>query len=225
MSAAEASGRHATSKRSMRPFSSRRINSFPTTVIPSHTMVKDTATSWFDASVRLTWMLSIVSSRPERTFTTASFPSNGSGRVQLLYNEEFVCVLANAHPYKGKTLTIKKYLELKHVVIETQPGEQTLVDRALTEGGYRRNSWLQLPYFIAAIAALQDTDYVLTCPSRLAKQMLSRYALHSIKAPPEIPAFSYFMFWHPRLEGENLHSWFREFILDSRAKELGDPKR
>lgn len=146
-------------------------------------------------------------------------------RVQLLYDEEFVCVVANTHPYKGKTLTITKYLELKHVVIETQPGQQTLVDRALTEGGYRRNSWLQLPYFIPAIVALQDTDYVLTCPSRLAKQMLSRYALHEIKAPPEIPAFSYFMFWHPRLEGENLHSWFREFVLDSCARELGDPKR
>jgi DNA-binding transcriptional LysR family regulator len=75
-------------------------------------------------------------------------------RVQLLYNEEFVCVLANIHPYKGKTLTIKKYLEFKHVVIETQPGQQTLVDRSLTEGGYRRNIWLQLPYFIPAIAAV-----------------------------------------------------------------------
>jgi DNA-binding transcriptional LysR family regulator len=146
-------------------------------------------------------------------------------RVQLLYNEEFVCVLANTHPYKGKTLTIKKYLELKHVVIETQPGQQTLVDRSLTEGGYRRNIWLKLPYFIPAIAALQDTDYVLTCPSRLAKQMLSRYALHAIKAPPEIPAFSYFMFWHPRLTDENLHSWFREFVLDSCAREFGDSKR
>jgi DNA-binding transcriptional LysR family regulator len=102
---------------------------------------------------------------------------------------------------------------------------QTLVDRASTEGGYRRNIWLQLPYFIPAIAALQDTDYVLTCPSRLAQQMLSRYALHEVKAPPEIPAFSYFMFWHPRLTDENLHSWFREFVLDSCTREFGDRKR
>ena len=145
--------------------------------------------------------------------------------MQLLYNEVFVCLLANTHPYKRKTLTIKKYLELKHVVIETQPGQQTLVDRALTEGGYRRNIWLQLPYFIPAIAVLQDTDYVLTCPSRLAKQMHSRYALREIKVPPEIPAFSYFMFWHPRLTDENLHSWFREFVLASCTREFGDPKR
>src|ERR1700693_142236 len=49
-------------------------------------------------------------------------------RVQFLYDESFVCVLANTHPYKGKTLTIKQYLELKHVVIETPSGQQ--VDRA-----------------------------------------------------------------------------------------------
>jgi hypothetical protein len=66
---------------------------------------------------------------------------------------------------------------------------------------------------------------ILTCPSRLAQQMLSRYGLHEIKAPPEIPAFNYFMFWHPRLTDENLHSWFREFVLASCAREFGNPKR
>jgi DNA-binding transcriptional LysR family regulator len=144
-------------------------------------------------------------------------------RVQRLYNEEFVCVLANTHRYKGNTLTIGEYLGFKH--IEIQRGHSCLLDRALTEGGYRRDICLQLPDFIPAIAAVQDTDYVLTCPSRLAKKMLSGYALREIKVPPEIPPFSVSMFWHPRLTDENLHSWFREFVLDSCAMEFGNPKR
>jgi hypothetical protein len=80
MSAAEASGRHATSKRSMRSFSSRRINSFPMTVIPSHTMVKDRAMSWSDASVRLTWMLSIVSSSRRGLLRLPLSPRTARGR-------------------------------------------------------------------------------------------------------------------------------------------------
>jgi hypothetical protein len=43
----------------------------------------------------------------------------------------------------------------------------------------------------------------------------ARVALHDRKAPPEIPAFSDFMFWHPQLIDESLSSWFRGVGLDS----------
>jgi hypothetical protein len=81
MSTAEARGRHATSMRSMRPPSSTWRCSFPLTVMPAHSMVKNMATSRPDANVSSTWILPIVSSRPERLLTTVSLPSKGSGKT------------------------------------------------------------------------------------------------------------------------------------------------
>jgi DNA-binding transcriptional LysR family regulator len=143
-------------------------------------------------------------------------------RVQRLYDEKYVCVLANTHPYTGTALTIEEYLNFKH--IEIRRGYLCPVDRALNEGGYQRDIRLQLPFFVAAIAAVQDSDYVLTCPARLAQKVLPGYAVRTIPVPPQIPPFSVTMMWHPRLTEDGLHSWFREFVLNSCASEFGDAR-
>lgn len=142
-------------------------------------------------------------------------------KVDRLFQESFLCVLADSHPFHGKSLSIKQYMALKHVAVDTQAGQQTLVDRPLAEAGYRRDVWLRLPYFVPALAALRATEYVLTSPLRLAHPLLDRYSLREVKAPPEIPSFSYFMVWHPRLESETMHSWFRQFVLSSCQEEFG----
>lgn len=142
-------------------------------------------------------------------------------KVERLFEESFLCVLADSHPFQGKSLLIEQYMALKHVAIDTQAGQQTLVDRPLAEAGYRRDIWLRLPYFLPAFAALRGTDYVLTSPLRLTQPMLKGQSLRAVKAPPEIPGFSYFMVWHPRLESEAMHSWFRQLVLNLCQKEFG----
>ena len=142
-------------------------------------------------------------------------------KVRLLFKDKFVCLMGDAHPYQGTAVTMKRYLTFKHVAVETQLGQQPFVDETLSEAGHERNICLQVPFLIPAVTALEKTDYVLTCPSRLARQMLLRYSLRESKAPREIPPISYSMSWHPRLDVENLHSWFRGFVLESCAFEFG----
>jgi hypothetical protein len=68
-------------------------------------------------------------------------------------------------------------------------------------------------------------EAVSNTPQVIPSLMLLKFAHREIKTPPEFPAFSHFMFQHPRLTNENLRSWFREFVQESCGRKFGKPKR
>ncbi len=135
--------------------------------------------------------------------------------IAQLFEETFVCLLARQHACKRQSLSLREYLKFGHISIETQPHQQNLIDRCLAEAGVRRHTLLHLPYITPAVLALENTELVLTTPFRIAADMLRRYRIRSASAPPEIARFRYSMAWHPRLDKEALHGWFRDFVRQS----------
>jgi hypothetical protein len=64
---------------------------------------------------------------------------------------------------------MKGYLSFRHISVETQPNQQSLIDRPLGEAGLQRRLAVYLPYFLAAIRMLETTDLALTMPARIAE--------------------------------------------------------
>ena len=133
-------------------------------------------------------------------------------QVEALFAESFVCLVAQSHPFKGRSLTLEKYLRWPHISTETEDGRQTLVDRPLAELGFRRKISLRLPFFVAAVLAIEDSDLILTTTQRLANKMAREHRLRMVAAPAEFRSFAYSMVWHPRLQAEDLHAWFRTLL-------------
>ena len=129
---------------------------------------------------------------------------------ELIFNLDFVCLVGSAQPIRTRRLTLKKYLQLPHALVETLDGQQTMVDRPLAQLGVKRHVALRLPFFLPAIFAVAETDLILTVPRRLAKITAPRAGLRVVEPPREIKAFPYFMAWHPRLTSEPAHAWFRD---------------
>jgi LysR family transcriptional regulator, nod-box dependent transcriptional activator len=146
-------------------------------------------------------------------------------RTQYLYADTFTCVISEGNSLQGENFTVDQYLGSKHIVVSVAGGQQILVDRPLTEAGYRRKVFLRMPYFLPALASLCNTDYVLTTASRPIQPLLAHYRLRQVKPPPEIPSFNYpfnyLMVWHPRLDSEELHVWFRNLVRTTCEKEFG----
>ena len=146
-------------------------------------------------------------------------------RTQYLYADTFTCLVSRENSFQEKAFTLDQYLALKHIVISVSGGQQILVDRPLTEAGYRRTISLRIPYFLPGLSALCDTNYVLTTASRPVKTLLDHYRLREVKPPQEIPSFSYpfnyLMVWHPRLDVEELHVWFRNLVRATCEKHFG----
>ena len=132
--------------------------------------------------------------------------------TEVLGNFDFVCLVGSAQRVRCRRLTLKQYLQLPHVLIDTWDGQQTLVDRPLAQLGVKRPVALSLPFFVPAVFAIAHTDLILTVPRELAAITAAVAGVRMIEAPREISAFPYFMSWHSRVSSEAAHMWFRQLV-------------
>jgi DNA-binding transcriptional LysR family regulator len=109
------------------------------------------------------------------------------------------------------TLTLKEFLGAAHVMVDVLQGEQSAVDRRLTELGRHRRAALSVPYHTAAVLAVPETQLVATLPARLVSTV-DDTALRVVAAPPEIEPMPYLMTWHPRLDDDPAQRWLRDLV-------------
>lgn len=139
-------------------------------------------------------------------------PPSANLESEILFQVGLVCVVGGAQKLHPRRFTLTQYLELPHVVVETWAGQQTPVDHPLARLGAKRRVVLTVPFFSAAIFALADTDLVLTVPRILTRIVRPLKGVRLVEPPKEIKPFPYFMTWHPRLNQEPAHGWFREQV-------------
>jgi DNA-binding transcriptional LysR family regulator len=150
----------------------------------------------------------VIAGRLDAAFSAEPPPS--SLQSELLFEVDFVCVVGTAQRAHSRRLTLAQYLQLPHVVVETWAGQQTPVDRPLAQFGVKRRVVFSVPFFAAAMFAVAKTDLVLTVPRKLTKIVWPIDGVRLVEPPKEIKPFPYFMTWHPRLNEEPAHAWFRE---------------
>ena len=152
----------------------------------------------------------IESGRIDVALTPIPVPASLEGEV--LFEEDFVCVLGSQRKRPASRLTLKQYLDAPHAIVNVLAGQQTLVDRPLAELGLRRRVALIVPFFVPATLAILDTDLIVTIPRRLAQSIQTMRRLSIVKPPAAIRSFPYLMVWHPRLTGDLAQAWFREQV-------------
>lgn len=133
-------------------------------------------------------------------------------RIEVLYEEHYVCLLDATQPVPGRRFSLEEYLARPHVCFVTREGQQALVDSALAELGKTRTVVLRSPYAVASVLAVTGTDLVLTIPSRLAALFATGHQLQQVEPPGELAPFAYAMVWHPRLEADPAHRWLRQQV-------------
>ena len=132
-------------------------------------------------------------------------------RGEPLFEDVFLCVPGRRLRHSKACITRKEYVSFRHISVETESGQQNLIDRSLAEAGLQRRVAAHLSYFLAAMSMLEKTDLVLTIPARIAEPVLG-LLLPRLKAPKELPAIRYSMLWHPRFDSDLLHVWLRETV-------------
>lgn len=128
---------------------------------------------------------------------------------QTIYEERFVCVVDGKRRLP-RSLTLEQYLELEHISISILGGIQVSPDKALAAMGHKRKIAIHVPYFEAAIRAVQGTNLIAMIPSKFLAGVAHNPAIKVLSPPPEIAGFRYVMTWHPRLNSDAAHAWLRE---------------
>lgn len=138
-------------------------------------------------------------------------------RIQQLYEDEFTCVVRAAHPTVKRALTLAQYCEVEHVQIAPRGNPGGYVDELLARRGLHRRIARALPYFLAGVALVAETDYLLTCSVVLARRMQRRFGLRTVAPPAELglEPFPYAQLWHPRHDRDPPHRWLRDIVAQA----------
>lgn len=138
-------------------------------------------------------------------------------RTAPLFTDEFVCLLRKGHPASEQPLTLKRYLESRHVAISVAGSQQGLVERTLDRCGKRRDVQLIIPYYGSVGAVIERSDMIATMSKRLAQRFAAKSRTVAVPAPKEFASFTYIQVWHPRHDANPAHTWLREVVRKAAA--------
>ncbi|MCA9619271.1 MAG: LysR family transcriptional regulator [Myxococcales bacterium] len=131
---------------------------------------------------------------------------------EVLFEEEFVCLLRKGHPALARRLTLERYAALGHVLVSPRGTPRGVVDIVLERQGLKRRVARSVGSFWVAPRLVAESDFVLTTARRVAELLAEPLNL-AIRTPPlELPRFAMKMLWHRRNEDDPAHRWLRDRI-------------
>ena len=131
-----------------------------------------------------------------------------------LYDDNFDCLVRRNHPKVGRRLTLKRYLQLGHVLASPRAQRGGVVDQALQKRGLSRRVRVIVPHFAAAPFVVAITDLVATLPRGVARPFARMLDLALFPPPIEIEAGPWFLVWHERTLHDPAAAWLREQIVE-----------
>ncbi|HEU4405774.1 MAG TPA: LysR family transcriptional regulator [Polyangiaceae bacterium] len=144
-------------------------------------------------------------------------------RSRRLFTDRLVCVVREGHPGVGKRLTAAEFARLEHVQIAPRgrPGGSE-VDHELAARGLERRIARAVPYFLAGLSLVAETDYVLTVSERLARGLGPRLGLRVLEPPLPLKPYALNLLWHSRFDGDEAHRWLREAFVEAARASASD---
>ncbi len=166
-----------------------------------------------------------------RPATPPSSDALASGRIDLLvgvrasvpndavaarlFDDGFLCAVRRRHPRVGKRLTLARFLELPHLQIAPRGDPGGVVDSALDALGMSRRIVARTHGFLSAPAIVASSDLILTAPTRVLRPLAGPFRLRLLAPPLELPRFTIWQAWHPRVHDDPAHAWFRGKIAEA----------
>jgi DNA-binding transcriptional LysR family regulator len=134
--------------------------------------------------------------------------------AERLFREEYVCIVRKNHPRVRGRLTLKRYLELEHVLVSQRGQSAGSVDRALARLGHTRTVAARVSHFLMVPELVAQTDLVAALSRRVAEPAARALPL-ALHAPPlALPKAHVAQIWHARVDADPAHRWLRGVIRE-----------
>lgn len=140
-------------------------------------------------------------------------PELGAGIYQqLLYAEDFICLVSAQHPRVREQLSLNDFLRESHIAI-SQPGSITSeLQRALADQGVRRRVALNVHSFLGLNALVSASDLLAIVPRQIG-QVLAQAGMTTVfECPVALPGMPVRQYWHVRFHEEAGSRWLRRRV-------------
>ena len=128
-----------------------------------------------------------------------------------IFEERYVCLVAEDHPHIGDTMTLEDYLEQKHVVVSAITGHHGVEDQ-LRELGLDRKISLRIPHFSVLPNVVESTDLLATLPERVARLFARRSKARVVELPFTVPPFEVSLHWNDHDSDILAQRWFCDML-------------
>ena len=154
----------------------------------------------------------LVQGRIDLSIGYFDFPWNGETSFisEELYSEHYVLAGRRDHPLLSQDLTLSIVAKARHLLISPYGPNRNLVDHALHLQGMKRNIQTVVPSLFAALSIIENSDLVVTLPSRVARNNALRFDFVFKDLPIDGGSFQLHAVRHIRDASNPLHIWLLE---------------
>lgn len=140
----------------------------------------------------------------------------GNFYQQRLFTHHFTCLLRADHPIRGRKLTQKQFLELKHVSVRAEGRSQELFERYLLSKGIHRKIALYTPHFMSLPMIIARSDLAATVPHAIGMYYSKALANIKVMSLPmaDVPQIVLRQHWHRRFHKDPRNQWLRKMISE-----------
>ena len=137
-------------------------------------------------------------------------------------DDPLVCVMRADHPRVGDRLTMKRYLDLKHVLVSSRYKGPGYEDVELARRGHRRRIGFRTQHYYAAALVVSQTDMALTIPRSFARMLKENVSLKIVELPFALLAPELYLYWHRSVDKDPANQWLRRQIFELVGVEPSD---
>lgn len=134
---------------------------------------------------------------------------------ELLLSDSFCCIAWAENPLIGRTLSLKAFQKMGHVVPLLGDGRLPTLDQVAYEmQGVVRRIAMRVPTFSAVAECVVGTSHIATIPKSFAKGLLKTLPLRLMTCPIHIPPVRIAMQWHRHQADDPVLRWVRRNLQD-----------
>lgn len=128
---------------------------------------------------------------------------------QTLFHRQLVGIMRGS---SAESMTLQQFIAARHVVADTLPLTNKLLEKELRLHGARLKVGVHVPYLLSVPSVVATSDFIAAVPRELA-ELFSRFAdIQAFELPIKIPRLTVKMFWHARYNNDAGHRWFRGLV-------------
>ena len=133
---------------------------------------------------------------------------------QRLFTHHFCGLIRADHPVTNRRLSLRQFLDLKHVAVHAAGRSQELFERFLLKKKLYPKVVLVTPHFMSLPIIIAKSDLVATVPHAIGMFFSTSSAnIKTVLLPfPDLPQINIKQHWHRRLHHDPRNQWLRSLM-------------
>ena len=127
---------------------------------------------------------------------------------QRLFYRNFVCLAGAANPLARGRLTLRRFLEADHAVVDRGPA-RSVPEQAMAEMGIRRRVRVLCSNFLSVPSIIGETNLLMIVPEDIAHVLARSGQIRILPLPFALPTLHVKQVWHRRFHNDPANKWLR----------------